>query len=78
MTPRPRENGAVAFTEASASIGVESGKLVRELGRAAVIATMAFAPHSEGTSSSGRKSVEASGGKPQSVQTGASSPKSRG
>ena len=62
MTPQPRENGAVALPEACASIGVESGKLVRELGRAAVSATMAFARHSEETSPIAGKSTEASGG----------------
>ena len=62
MTPQPRENGAVALPEAYASIGVESGKLVRELGRAAVTATMAFARHSEETSPIAGKSAEASGG----------------
>jgi putative ATP-binding cassette transporter len=61
MTPRPQAYGAVAFSEASASIGVESGKLVRDLGRAALLATLAFARHSDGTSSIAVNSVEASG-----------------
>src|SRR5271165_3125235 len=42
MTPQPQQNGAVALSEASASIGVENGTFARELGRAAVIAAMAF------------------------------------
>ena len=42
MTPQPQENGSVALSGASTSIGVESGKFARELSRAAVIAAMAF------------------------------------
>ena len=42
MTPQPQENGAAGLHEGSASAGVESGMLARELGRFAVIAAMAF------------------------------------
>ena len=42
MTPQPLEDGAVALSQASASVGVGSGIFARELVRAAVIAAMAL------------------------------------
>src|SRR5271166_2303640 len=63
MTAQSQENGAVALSEGSASASVErGGELARELGRAAVIAAMAFARQGEGTSPMAGKSVEATGG----------------
>ena len=62
MTPQLQEIGAAAFSETSASIGFVSGQLVRDLGRAAVSATMAVVRRSEGASPTARKSAEPSGG----------------
>src|SRR5271166_2621781 len=42
MTPQPQQNSAVALHGGSTSAGLENGTFARELGRAAVIAAMAF------------------------------------
>ena len=62
MTPQPQEIDAAALSEASASIGLASGKFVRDLGRAAVSVIMAFVRRSEGASPTAGKSAKPSGG----------------